>query len=117
MTNFAYIQRLVRRSLSPLVLAGGLCGALVGQSDVARAQEVEVEVVNTPPPPRVEVIPVAPSPRHFWIHGYWGWNGTAHYWVPGRYEVIRQGYGWSEARWVAVGPRWHYYPGHWYVVR
>jgi hypothetical protein len=112
-----YTQQLVRRSLSPLVLAGALCTGVLGTSHVAQAQEVEVEVVAQPPVARVEVIPPAPSPHHFWIHGYYGWNGTTHYWNSGRYEVVRPGYGWSEARWVSVGPRWHYYPGRWYVVR
>jgi hypothetical protein len=117
MRILSYTQKIVRRSLSPFVLAGALAAGVVGTSSVAQAQEVEVEVVQQPPVVRYEVIPPAPSARHFWIHGYYGWNGTAHYWVPGRYEVVRPGYGWSEARWVNVGPRWHYYPGRWYVVR
>jgi hypothetical protein len=117
MRNLSYVHPLVVRTLSPFVLAGALFTGVVSTSPVAEAQEVEVEVAAQPPVARVEVIPAAPSPRHFWIHGYYGWNGSAHYWVPGRYEVIRPGYGWSEARWVGVGQRWHYYPGRWYVVR
>jgi hypothetical protein len=34
--------------------------------------------------------------------------------VPGRYEVARPGWGYSEARWVPVGRRWHFYPARWY---
>ncbi len=87
--------------------------AVMGASPVARAQE-EIEIEVAPPTPRVEVIPVAPSPRHFWIPGYWGWARGAHYWVPGRYEVLRPGWSWYSARWAPVGRRWHFYPGHWY---
>jgi hypothetical protein len=117
MRNLSIAHELVRR-LSPVVLAGALATGVFATSQVAHAQEVvEVEVVKAPPAPVVEVIPVAPSPRHFWIHGFYGWNGTAHYWVPGRYEVIRPGWGWSESRWVGVGGRYHFYPGHWYQYR
>jgi hypothetical protein len=115
MKTLSLVQRHFRRFLSPALLAGALSlGAVVGTSHVALADEVEVEVEVQPPVARVEVIPPAPSPKHFWIHGYWGWGAT-HYWVPGRYEVIRPGYGYAEARWVPVGRHWHFYPGRWYV--
>ncbi len=110
------VQRRVRRFLSPVVLAGALSlGGVVSASHVALADEVEVEVEVQPPVARVEVVPPAPSPRHFWIHGYWGWGPAhAHYWVPGRYEEIRPGWGYSEARWAPIGRRWHFFPGRWY---
>jgi hypothetical protein len=118
MRNLSNAHQLIRR-LSPFALAGALSVGVLGTSHDAQAQVVvqEVEVVQAPPVARVEVIPVAPSVRHFWQHGYWGWNGAAHYWVPGRYEVIRPGWGWAEPRWVGVGPRYHFYPGYWYQYR
>ena len=106
-----------RRGIGAFTLAVGLATGVFSASPVALAQEVEVEVVRPPPVAQIEVIPARPSPRHFWIHGYWGWNGAAHYWNPGRYEVIRPGWGWAEAHWVAVGPRYHFYPGRWYAIR
>jgi hypothetical protein len=109
-----FVQRHVRHRLSLVVLAGALCAGVVGTSHVALAQETEVEIEVQPPVARVEVIPAAPSPQHFWVHGYWGYAGAAHYWVPGRYEIVRPGWGWSEARWVPVGRHWHFYPGRWY---
>jgi hypothetical protein len=114
MKMFPLVQRHLRRRLSLAVLAGALCAGVVGTSHVAFAQESEVEVELQPPAPRVEVIPVAPSQQHFWVHGYWGYGGTGHYWVPGRYEAVRPGWGYSEARWAPVGHRWHFYPGRWY---
>ena len=96
-----------------VVLAIALCAGSAAMSDVAFAQE-EIEVEIAPPAARVEVIPVAPSPRHFWIHGYYSWGRGVHYWVPGHYDVLRPGWAWAESRWAPVGRRWHFYPGHWY---
>jgi hypothetical protein len=106
-----------RSILSPLLVGAALAMSVVATSHVARAQEVEVEVVRQPPPQQVEYIPARPSPNHFWIHGNWGWNGSAHYWNPGRYEIMRPGFGWSESHWVGTGHGYHYYPGHWYGHR
>jgi hypothetical protein len=108
------LRRRVSLRLSSVLVACALTAAVVTTSDLASAQEIEVEIEVVPPAPRVEVIPAPPSVHHFWIHGYYGWNGATHYWIPGRYEVIRPGWGWSEARWAPVGRRWHFYPGHWY---
>jgi hypothetical protein len=114
MKILSFVQHHFRHHLARAVLAGALCAGVVSVSHVALAQETEVEIEVQPPVARVEVIPVAPSPQHFWIRGYWGYAGAAHYWVPGRYEVVRPGYAWSEARWAPVGRRWHFYPGRWY---
>jgi len=116
MRNLSIAHTLIRR-LSPVVLAGALATGVIGTSHTAQAQVEVVEVVQAPPVARVEVIPVAPSARHFWQHGYWGWNGAAHYWVPGRYEMMRPGYGWAEPRWVNYGGRYRFSPGYWYGYR
>ncbi|RYZ37428.1 MAG: hypothetical protein EOP49_31725 [Sphingobacteriales bacterium] len=50
-------------------------------------------VVVHQPPPRVEVIPVAPSPRHVWVKGHYVQRGHRQVWVKGRYVVTRR------ARW------------------
>ena len=47
-------------------------------------------VVVKPPAPRVEVIPVAPSPRHVWVKGYYKPRGRHYVWVPGHYVVRRR---------------------------
>ena len=106
-------HRLPVRRVASLPLACALSLGALASRRVAFAQE-EVEIDVAPPPPRVEVVGTPPSPRHFWIHGYYGWVNGAHYWVPGRWEVMRAGWSWSEARWAIVGRRWHFYPGHWY---
>jgi WXXGXW repeat (2 copies) len=67
-----------------------------------------------PPETRVEVVPARPSPHHFWVHGYWAWNGHRHVWAPGHYEVERHGYVYRETRWEE-GPHghWRYHHGGW----
>ncbi len=61
---------------------------------------VRVYVPFAPPPPPVEVVGVAPSPRHVWIAGYHRWDGRAYVWVPGHWVVRPR-------------PRAHWVPGHW----
>jgi hypothetical protein len=74
-------------------------------------QDYVVDVA--PPPPYVEGVPAIPFAGAIWIGGYWGWNGGRHYWVPGRYEHPRPGYGWRPHAWVQEGGRWHMRQGGW----
>ena len=66
-----------------------------------------------PPPPRYEAPPVAPSPRHHWIPGYWAWRGGAHVWVEGTWVIPPEGYVWEPARWENVNGEWVFFEGHW----
>ncbi len=70
-------------------------------------------VMVAPPPPRIEVIGVAPYPGHIWIGGYWGWRGGRHDWVPGRWEAPRHGHRWVPHRWEKSGPHWREHGGRW----
>lgn len=70
-------------------------------------------VVVSPPPPRVEVIGVAPAPGYVWIGGYWGWTSGRHQWVPGYWAPPRPGYRWAPHRWERRGPNWHERRGRW----
>lgn len=65
----------LRRALPALALAAAglaLTGCVVAPAypagDVVYAS-------SAPPPLQAEVVPVAPSPVHVWINGYWGWSG------------------------------------------
>jgi hypothetical protein len=74
----------------------------------------EVVVADlAPPAPYVEAVPAPPFVGAVWINGYWGWRGGRHYWVPGRYEQGRPGYGWQPHRWVQHEGRWHLEEGRW----
>lgn len=55
--------------------AGAAALALTFGVTVAAAQGVERGIM---PPPRVEVVPVAPGPGYNWVPGHWVWR---HGWV------------------------------------
>jgi hypothetical protein len=67
-----------------------------------------------PPAVRSEVRVVAPSPRHTWIPGYWGWRRGRHYWIAGRWTLPpAAGRIWIEPRWVNEAGVWVFYDGYW----
>jgi hypothetical protein len=73
---------------------------------------IRVEV--GPPAPRYEPVPVAPSPRHQWIAGYWSMRTGQQAWVAGHWALPpAYGYVWEPARWEQVNGAWMYTPGHW----
>lgn len=78
------------------------------------AYESDVYAPMAPPPLRVEVVPVAPSPAYVWIGGSWAWGGGRYNWVPGRWAMPpRPGYGWHPGGWTH-GPRgWQGRGGRW----
>lgn len=39
-----------------------------------------------PPPPRVEVVTIAPAPKAVWVPGHWVWRRGAYVWVPGHWR-------------------------------
>ena len=82
MTLASNLSAGLRRALPALALAAaGLLSGCV----VAPAYPVDgvVYAPSAPPPLQTEVIPVAPSPVHVWINGYWGWGGASYAWRPG----------------------------------
>ncbi len=70
-------------------------------------------VMVAPPPPRVEIVGVAPYPGYIWIGGYWGWQGGRHAWVPGRWEAPRHGHHYVPHQWEPHGSHWRERPGYW----
>src|SRR5580658_7439762 len=103
--------------LSSLALTGALLfsqGVVLAQGWAPPPPTYRVGIA--PPPMRVEVRPMQPSPRHFWIDGHWGWDGGRHAWMPGRWEMGRDGYMWVGAHWENRDGFWHYHPGHWRPV-
>lgn len=70
-------------------------------------------VLVAPPPPRVEVVGVAPAAGSVWISGYWDWIGGRHVWVPGRWAAGRRGYHWVAHAWIREGDGWRMRRGRW----
>ena len=108
-------RRRLHRAILAVLTAGAVASILFCFQRDASAQVVLV----APPAPRVEIVPVAPSPASFWVAGYWGYagEGPGYAWHEGRWEGARPGYGWRHARWRHEGGRWHFAPGHWYRRR
>lgn len=71
-------------------------------------------VVRRPPPERVEVIAVAPSPAHIWIAGHWMWREPEFVWMSGRWDVPAPGFRrWERGRWQHDRNGWFWLEGHW----
>jgi WXXGXW repeat (2 copies) len=93
-----------------LTLFAGCVVAPVGSYGYGEYAEV---VGVAPPPPRYEVIGVAPVLGHVWINGYWGWSGGRHHWVNGRWAAPRPGHAWVPHAWGRAGSGWRLNPGYW----
>jgi len=68
---------------------------------------------EAPPPPRYEVVGLAPVPGYFWISGVWIWKDGHHVWHPGHWSAPRPGYQWAPHVWHQEGRAWHMNGGHW----
>src|SRR5258708_6570235 len=93
-----------------------LCSSLAEAQVVVREHGVVrgVRVTAAPPAIRMESPPAAPSSRHQWIAGYWGWGGGRHVWIAGHWTMPPAvGYVWEPARWKQVNGAWIFYDGHW----
>jgi len=104
------------RSLTLGFVAAALVGAALSGCVIAPARPyyaAEGPVMVAPPPPREEVIGVAPIFGQVWINGYWGWAGGRHAWVGGRWEAPRTGHRWVPHEWRREGGGWRLHDGFW----
>src|SRR2546426_12356569 len=101
--------------MKKLLLAAALLWPQIALAQTRYVRGVRVTVA--PPAVRVEAQPAAPSPRHRWIAGYWGWRGGQHVWLGGHWAMPPAvGYVWEPARWDNQGGAWMFYEGHWRVA-
>lgn len=91
--------------LSGLIVLGGCVVAPPGYTVYGPAYG--------PPPPREEVIGVAPVLGDVWISGFWLWGGDRYEWRPGHWEAPRPGYHWQPHRWENEGEHWQHHGGRW----
>jgi hypothetical protein len=70
-----------------------------------------------PPPLRVEVITVRPSPNHVWVAGYWKWAGVNYVWVESRWVKVKPNKAWVPGNWKQVGSYWAWTPGRWEKIK
>ena len=106
-TNRSTRIALIAAAVSSLALAG--CAVAPASNGYVYYEPVMV----APPPPRVEVITVAPYPGYVWIGGYWGWNLGRHVWIGGRWAMPPAGHAWVPGAWGRHGDGWRYRGGYW----
>jgi WXXGXW repeat (2 copies) len=96
-----------------LIIASLLLLAPVASADVWR-HVPGVRVTVAPPALKFESPPPAPSRRHMWVPGYWGWAGGKHVWMEGHWAIPpHHGDVWEPARWAQENGAWMFYEGHW----
>jgi hypothetical protein len=91
------------------------CGPLVPHPPyVGQPTEALEAVERAPPPARVEVLPLRPTPEAVWVDGQWIWHRARWAWLLGRWVQPPPGAVYSP--WVFVrapdGKLW-YAPGTW----
>ena len=95
------------RLVAFLALAAG-CGPRMAPAGVSLA-------VRRPPPPRVEVISVAPGPRYIWVPGHHAWQAGDYVWISGAWLLppetrFRR---WEPGHWAEVRGGWYWIDGRW----
>lgn len=99
----------VFRSLRWLLLA--LVVSIMPASSYAG---VFISVGIAPPALPVYVQPPCPEPGMMWTPGYWAWNGTDYYWVPGTWVASPYvGALWTPGYWGWSGGRYFFHEGYW----
>ena len=106
--------------LVSLLLASALSGCYIvparpyyGGEQRQPGYAYEAPIPEGPPPPRDEVIGVAPALGWLWLGGYWGWNLGRQVWIGGHWEAPRAGHYWVPHRWAPVRGGWQLNRGHW----
>ncbi len=98
--------------LLTVLLASGCVTRRVVVHDRVPVQPVLV--VQEPPPPRSEVVGVAPSSAHVWVPGYWQWTGRKYVWHGGHWEKRpTTGATYVEGHWEKQPQGWVWVPGMW----
>ncbi len=102
------------------ILLGALVAVGLAASPVARADEPwredardEVRGPYSPEYRGRDDGRFAPSPRHFWVRGYWARFHHRWVWIPGHWQVRGPGYGWDDGYGHRHG-RYPWRPGGWY---
>ena len=103
-----------KKSCLSLPLAAWFLAGCLLSAGLKADVRVRIYVTAPPPPPQVEVVGVAPSPKHIWVAGYHRWDGRAYVWVPGHWVVRPRGRAaWVPGHWVQHKRGWYWVAGHW----
>ena len=97
------------------IAARGAFVLAVGMSITCLPAHAGVDVsigIGVPPPPRMEVVPVAPV-GYVWAPGYWDFFRGQYVWRRGHFQQGRPGYRWTPETWERRGDVHHFNEGHW----
>lgn len=103
------------RQLAAFVKRASMLGAFAVACGVAAPASAGIDVqigIGLPPPPRVEVVPVAPV-GYVWAPGYWDFFHGQYVWRRGHFIEGRPGYRWVPESWERRGEYHHFNEGHW----
>jgi hypothetical protein len=102
-----------RRLFAKSILGAALAVSL-GSAALAQPMPAYPPGWRAPPPPRVEVVPLAPGAAYAWVPGHWRWTGSRYVWVRGHYAIREAGWHhWVDGHWAVIAGRWAWIPGHW----
>jgi hypothetical protein len=103
--------------IATTLLAAGLFATpmLAALPLVATAQvSIGVSIGIAPPPLPVYEQPVVPAPGYIWTPGYWDWDGSDYYWVPGTWVMPPEvGLLWTPGWWGWSDGYYHWHAGYW----
>src|SRR5882724_10811369 len=100
-------------------VAGFLASGCFTQREVVRAPVAiaptgPIVVSSEPPPPRQEVVGVAPSAEKVWTPGYWSFTNNRWVWMPGHWETRPSpAVVWVPGHWHRRVDGWVWTPGYW----
>ncbi|MGA3038277.1 MAG: hypothetical protein ABSE64_12435 [Vulcanimicrobiaceae bacterium] len=106
----------MKKVISILLAAFFGLSMFAGTMPVPASAQMSIGVrVGPMPPPRAEVVPVAPGPYYHWDAGHWRWNGGRWIWIPGRYVGGRMGGHWVPGHYRMTPNGYQVWvPGHWH---
>ena len=95
---------------SLLILLGMLACSAAAFAQIS----VGISVTFAPPELPVYVQPICPAEGYIWTPGYWAWDGSDYYWVPGTWVLAPEvGFLWTPPYWGWETGRYFFHDGYW----
>jgi hypothetical protein len=98
--------------MKKLAAAAAMATGFVAMNAMAYAEWKEIDIDQSPPAMRTEVMPAARA-GYVWVPGYYNYGNRNYSWVPGHFEKERVGYSYVTPRYEQKEGRWGMYAGGW----
>ncbi len=96
------------------VVPGFLAGLVLLSAPAVSSAGVFLSVRIAPPALEVYAQPMCPTDGYLWTPGYWGYRGTAYYWIPGAWMAPPQaGFLWTPGYWGFSEGLYSFNAGYW----